>query len=126
MKKSTLIYLGLAAAGYAYFAYYTKKKKEKSSTKIVKDETVEFLPMAEAEKPPVRQEPKLLKQLPLFAYDKKTTIKPVAKTLDTIKNAIFAKPTKPFTLNPASKKVSTKQKTKKTKLGELGATYLYV
>ena len=28
MKKSTLIYLAVAAAGYAYYAYYTKKKKE--------------------------------------------------------------------------------------------------
>lgn len=126
MKKNTLIYLGLAAAGYAYFAYYTKKKKEKSSTKIVKNETVEYLPIAEAEKPPVREAPKLLKQLPLFAYSKKTTIKPVAKTLDTIKTAIFAQKTKPFTINPAGKKVATKQKIKKTKLGELGATYLYV
>ncbi len=125
MKKSTLIYLAVAAAGYAYYTYYTKKKKEKSSTKIVK-ETIESLPMAEAEKPPVRQEPKLLKQLPLFAYNKKTTIKPVAKTLDTIKNAIFAQKAKPFSLNPAGKKAATKQKTKKAKLGELGATYLYV
>ncbi len=125
MKKSTLIYLAVAAAGYAYFAYYTKKKKQAASTKNV-DETIDTLPMESAPPPPVRKAVQLPKQLTAFSYNKKTTIKPVAKTLDTIKNAIFAKPTKPFTLNLAGKKAATKQKTKKTKLGELGATYLYV
>lgn len=125
MKKSTLIYLGIAAAGYAYFAYYTKKKKQESSTKIV-DETIDTLPMLEAPKPPVRKAVQLPKQLTAFSYNKKTTIKPVAKTLDTIKNAIFAQKPKPFTLNPARQKAATKKKAKKAKLGELGASYLYV
>lgn len=125
MKKSTLIYLAVAAAGYAYYAYYSKKKKQTSSTKIV-DENIDTLPMLEAPKPPVRKAVQLPKQLTAFSYNKKTTIKPVAKTLDTIKNAIFVQPAKPFTLNPAGKKVATKQKSKKAKLGELGATYLYV
>ena len=126
MKKSTLIYLGLAAAGYAYFAYYTKKKKQNSSTKIVQDETIDTLPILEAPKPPIRKAVQLPKQLTAFSYNKKTTIKPVAKTLDTIKNAIFAQKAKPFTLKSPGKKVATKQKAKKAKLGELGATYLYV
>lgn len=125
MKKNTLIYLAIAAAGYAYFAYYTKKKKEGSSTKIVQDETIDTLPM-EAAPPLVRKAVQLPKQLTAFSYNKKTTIKPVAKTLDTIKNAIFAQKAKPFTLNPAGKKAATKQKAKKAKLGELGASYLYV
>jgi hypoxanthine phosphoribosyltransferase len=125
MKKSTLIYLAVVAAGYAYFAYYTKKKKEGSSTKIV-DETVDTMPMLEAPKPLVRKAVQLPKQLTAFSYNKKTTIKPVAKTLDTIKNAIFSQKAKPFTLNPAGQKAAKKQKDKKAKLGELGATYLYV
>ena len=71
-------------------------------------------------------------QLNAFTYDKKKTIAPVAQTLDTIKNAIFVQPIKPFTLNPAGQNAATKQKAakkqkaKKAKLGILGATYLYV
>jgi len=125
MKKNTLIYLAIAAAGYAYFAYYTKKKKEGFSTKIV-DTTNELLPMVTVAQPPVRKAVQLPKQLKAFSYNPKTTIKPVAKTLDTIKNPIFAQKPKPFTLNPAGQKAATKKKAKKAKLGELGASYLYV
>jgi hypothetical protein len=125
MKKNTLIYLAIAAAGYAYYAYYTKKKKDGSSTKIV-DTTTELLPMVTVAQPPVRKAVQLPKQLKAFSYNPKATIKPVAKTLDTIKNAIFAQKPKPFTLNPAGQKAATKKKAKKAKLGELGVSYLYV
>jgi len=125
MKKNTLIYLAIAAAGYAYYAYYTKKKKDGSSTKIV-DTTNELLPMVTVAQPPVRKAVQLPKQLKAFSYNPKTTIKPVAKTLDTIKNAIFAQKPKLFTLNPAGQKAATKKKAKKAKLGELGVSYLYV
>ena len=126
MKKNTLIYLAIAAAGYAYYAYYNKKKKEGSSTKIVDTDTTELLPMVTVAKPPVRKAVQLPKQLKAFSYNPKTTMKPVAKTLDTIKNAIFAQKPKPFTLNPAGQKAATKKKAKKAKLGELGVSYLYV
>jgi len=125
MKKNTLIYLAIAAAGYAYFAYYTKKKKDKSSTKIV-DTTTDLLPIVTVAQPPVRKAVQLPKQLNAFSYNSKTTIKPVAKTLDIIKNAIFAQKPKPYTLNPVGQKTATKKKAKKAKLGELGASYLCV
>lgn len=124
MKKSTLIFFGVAAAAAAYFYYFSKNKNQKSSTKII-EETNEPLQIAEVDNTPIRKLVKAPKQLTAFQYNKKTTIKPVAKTLDTIKNALFAKPIS-FTLNPAGQKAAKKQKAKKAKLGELGATYLYV
>lgn len=131
MKKSTIIYLAVvAAAGYAYFQMMKKKKYSINENKPMLPRQIEVIEKTVRQEPaiitPVIQKPKIIPQLPAFTYNPKTTILPVAKTLDTIKNAIFVQPVKPFTLNPAGQKAAKKQKAKKAKLGELGASYLYV
>jgi hypothetical protein len=132
MKKNTLIYLAIAAAGYAYFQMMKKKKSSINENKPMLPRQIEVIEKTVRQEPatitklPVRQQPRIIPQLPAFTYNPKTTIQPVAKTLDTIKNAIFAQKPKPFTLNPAGQKAATKKKAKKAKLGELGASYLYV
>lgn len=141
MKNKNIIILAVAAGLGYYFYSQNQKRKEDNSKKIVDDNTTS-LPIVTVDKPPARKEvaaPQKLNaftQLNAFTYDKKKTIEPVAKTLDTIKNAIFVQPIKPFTLNPAGQpavqnaatkqKAAKKQKAKKAKLGILGATYLYV
>lgn len=136
MKKSTIIYLAIAAvAGYAYFAYSKERKKEDNSKKNI-DADKPFLPIVNVEKPPARKKvilPQKLNaytQLNAFSYDKKKRFAPVAQSLDTIRNAIFVQPIKPFTLNPAKQpavqNAAKKQKAKKAKLGMLGVSYLYV
>jgi hypothetical protein len=136
MKKNTLIYLAIAAAGYAYFQMMKKKKSSINENKPMLPRQIEVIEKKVRQEPalitqlPVRQEPRIIPQLPAFTYNPKTTILPVAKTLDTIKNAIFLQPSKPFTLNPAGaatkQKAAKKQKAKKAKLGQLGASYLFV
>lgn len=133
MKKSTLIYLAVAAAaGYAYFQMMKKKKYSINENKPMLPRQIEVIEKTVRQEPaiitqlPVIKKPRIIPQLPAFTYNPKTTILPVAKTLDTIKNAIFLQPSKPFTLNPAGQKAAKKQKAKKAKLGQLGASYLYV
>jgi hypothetical protein len=126
MKKQTLIYLAIAAAAGYYFYNNAKKNKDKYQTKVIEEKEEEEPAYNEVPKPKKIDYPSLPKQLPAYSYIPSMTIKPVAQTLDTIKNAIFAKPTKPFTMNPSKQKAATKKKAKKAKLGELGVSYLYV
>jgi hypothetical protein len=125
MKKNTLIYIAIAA-GLGYY-FYSQKNKGKSLP-----ESVEPIEPAdnEAPRPSERRLPELPKQLPMYSYNADTTIKPVAITLDTLRNSIFT-PTAPkaFSLRPttkAKKQAATKKQAKKKKLGDLGASYLYV
>jgi hypothetical protein len=127
MKKQTLIYLAIAA-GIGYY-FYSKKNKTKSIP-----EQLESIEPAdnEAPKPSVRKYPKLPKQLPMYSYNAATTLKPVATTLDTMRNAIFqSNAPKAFSLKPQTKSkkqapTKAKKQAKKAKLGILGASYLYV
>jgi hypothetical protein len=118
MKKNTLIYLAIAA-GLGYY-FYSQKNKGKNLP-----ESLEALEPAdnEAPRPSERKYPELPKQLPAYSYNADTTIKPVAITLDRMRNAIFTP------IAPKSKKqapTKAKKQAKKAKLGELGASYLYV
>jgi hypothetical protein len=127
MKKNTLIYLAIAAGIGYYFYAGAKKNKGKSLP-----ESVEPIEPAdnEAPGPSERRLPELPKQLPMYTYNADTTIKPVAITLDTLRNSIFTPiAPKAFSLRPptkAKKQVATKKQAKKKKLGDLGASYLYV
>jgi hypothetical protein len=127
MKKNTLIYLAIAAGIGYYFYSGAKKNKGKNES-----ESVEPIEPAdnEAPRPSERRLPELPKQLPMYSYNADTTIKPVAITLDTLRNSIFT-PTAPkaFSLRvptKAKKQAATKKQAKKKKLGDLGASYLYV
>jgi hypothetical protein len=127
MKKNTLIYLAIAA-GIGYY-FYTGSKKNKGKNV---SESVEPIEPAdnEAPRPSERRLPELPKQLPMYTYNADTTIKPVAITLDTLRNSIFTSTApKAFSLRPptkAKKQAATKKQAKKKKLGDLGASYLYV
>lgn len=114
MKNQTLIYIAVLA-GLGYY-FYTQNKKGSEQTPIEPGDN---------EAPPPQKKP----ELP-YSYDKKTTIEPVAKTLDIFQNIFKPKANVPFTLNPSANKVNKAQvqrkATKRKKLGELGAGYLYV
>ena len=120
MKNQNLIILALVA-GIGYY-FYTQKKKETESTEPNDNEAPP--PTKTRELPPVE------KYIGPYAYNPKTTIEPVAKTLDIFQNVFKPKANVPFTLNPSSKKVKKvpqqKKAAKRKKLGELGAGYLYV
>jgi hypothetical protein len=118
MKNQNIIILALAA-GLGYY-FYTQKKKETESTEPNDNEAP----------PKTRELPPVQKYIKPYAYNPKTTIIPVAKTLDIFQNVFKPAANVPFTLNPSAKKVkkaSVQKKTaKRKKLGELGAGYLYV
>jgi hypothetical protein len=129
MKKNSLLILAIAA-GLGYY-FYTQKKKGNKQTEPVEPKDNEALPQ-----PRERKLPPVQKIIFPYSYNPKTTIEPIAKTLDIFQN-VFKSPTiVPFTLNPkpAQLKKATKQQkaaqqkkaAKKKKLGNLGAGYLYV
>lgn len=121
MNKKTLIYLAIAA-GLGYY-FYSQKNKGKSLP-----ESVEPIEPAdnEAPAPPSKRRlpDELPKQLPMYSYNPDNTIKPVAITLDTLRNSIFT-PTAPKAYS-LRQKTKAKKQAKKKKLGDLGASYLYV
>jgi len=127
MKKNTLIYLAIAA-GLGYYIYSQKNKGKNVPESVEPIEPADN----EAPAPSERRLPELPKQLPMYSYNADTTIKPVAITLDTLRNSIFT-PTAPqaFSLRPPTKSkkqapTKAKKQAKKKKLGDLGATYLYI
>jgi len=122
MKKQTLILLAIAA-GLGYY-FYTQNKKETESTEPAEPADNEAPPPKERELPPVQ------KYIMPYSYNPKTTIKPVAETLDRLQSIFKPAANVPFTLNPSAKKVKKavvqKKAAKRKKLGDLGAGYLYV
>jgi hypothetical protein len=129
MKKQSLIILAIAA-GLGYYFYSQKKKGTQQTEPAEPKENEAPPPPRERVLPPVQ------KIIFPYSYNPKTTIEPVAKTLDIFQN-VFKPPTiVPFTLNPKPaqpKKAAKQQKAaqqkkaaKKKKLGDLGAGYLYV
>jgi hypothetical protein len=135
MKKQSLILLAIAA-GLGYYFYSQKKKGTQQTEPAEPKENEAPPPPRERVLPPVQ------KIIFPYSYNPKTTIEPVAKTLDIFQN-VFKPPTivpftlnpkpttiVPFTLNPkpAQQQKAAKQKkaAKKKKLGDLGAGYLYV
>jgi NADH:ubiquinone oxidoreductase subunit H len=60
MKKNTLIYLAIAAAGYAYFQMMKKKKDSINENKPMLPRQIEVIEKT------VRQEPALITQLPVI------------------------------------------------------------
>ena len=129
MKNQSLIIIAIAA-GLGYYFYSQKKKA------IVQIEPAE--PKENEAPPPPRERvlPPVQKIIFPYSYNPKTTIEPVAKTLDIFQN-VFKPPTiVPFTLNPKpaqsiksdkkQKAAQQKKAAKKKKLGNLGASYLYV
>lgn len=123
MKKQTLIILAIAA-GLGYY-FFTQKKKETESTEPVEPADNEAPPP-----PKERELPPVQKYIMPYSYNPKTTIKPVAETLDRLQSIFKPTANVPFTLNPSAKKVKKaavqKKAAKRKKLGELGAGYLYV
>jgi hypothetical protein len=129
MKKQTLLILAITA-GIGYYFYSQKKKA------IVQTEPAE--PKENEAPPPPRERvlPPVQKIIFPYSYNPKTTIEPVAKTLDIFQNVFKPAAIVPFTLNPKpteTKKSDKQQKAakqkkaaKRKKLGELGAGYLYV
>lgn len=127
MKKQTLIILAVAA-GLGYY-FYSKSQKKKGSEQT----PTEPIEPADNEAPPppkTRELPPVEKYIGPYAYNPKTTIEPVAKTLDIFQNIFKPQANVPFTLNPSAKNVKKaavqKKAAKRKKLGELGAGYLYV
>ena len=101
MKKQTLIYIAvLAGLGY-YFYNQSQKKKGSEQTPIEPIESADN----EAPPPPkTRELSPVEKYIGPYAYNPKTTIEPVAKTLDVFQNIFKPKANVPFTLNPSAKK----------------------
>ena len=123
MKKQSLIILAIAA-GLGYYFYSQKKKSTEQSEPVEPKENEAPPPPRERVLPPVQ------KYVMPYSYNPATTIKPVAVTLDRLQSIFKPVQNVPFTLNPKSaqpKKAAKQQKAaKKKKLGDLGASYLYV
>lgn len=125
MKNQTIIILAVAA-GLGYY-FYSQNQKKKESLLVIPIEPADN----EAPPPPkTRELPPVQKYIGPYQYNPKTTIEPVAKTLDIFQNIFKPAANVPFTLNPKSTKVKKasvqKKAAKRKKLGELGAGYLYV
>jgi hypothetical protein len=123
MKKQSLIILAIAA-GLGYYFYFQKKKGTEQSEPVEPKENEAPPPPRERVLPPVQ------KYVMPYSYNKATTIKPVAVTLDRLQSIFKPVQNVPFTLNPKSAKVKKaavqKKAAKRKKLGDLGAGYLYV
>jgi hypothetical protein len=112
------------AAGLGYYFYSQKKKGTEQTEPVEPKDNEAPPPPRERELPPVQ------KYLMPYSYNKATTIKPVAVTLDRLQSIFKPVQNVPFTLNPKSSKVKKaavqKKAAKQKKLGDLGAGYLYV
>ena len=123
MKKQSLLILAIAA-GLGYYFYSQKKKGTEQTEPVEPKDNEAPPPPRERELPPVQ------KYLMPYSYNKATTIKPIAVTLDRLQSIFKPVQNVPFTLNPKSSKVKKaavqKKAAKRKKLGDLGAGYLYV